>query len=49
LDQHGLKKIFAQAIEPDLLAPITRWPTLWDYRIDCERDRRYPAIYQKAA
>ncbi len=25
------------------------WNDFWDYRIDCERDRRYPAIYQKAA
>ena len=25
------------------------WDDFWDYRIDCERDRRYPAIYQKAA
>ena len=25
------------------------WNDFWDHRIDCERDRRYPAIYQKAA
>jgi hypothetical protein len=25
------------------------WDDFWDYRIDCERDRRYPATYQTAA
>jgi hypothetical protein len=25
------------------------WNDFWNYRINCERDRRYPAIYQKAA
>ena len=25
------------------------WNDFWAYRIDCERDRRYPAIYQRAA
>lgn len=25
------------------------WNDFWDFRIDCERDRRYPATYQKAA
>lgn len=25
------------------------WNDFWEYRIDCERDRRYPATYERAA
>ena len=25
------------------------WNDFWSYRIECERDRLYPATYEKAA